>query len=66
VGNVTTTSIRTLEPGTEYVFSIAAISEGAYNERSASKPTDLYGRRNHFSGFLSNFSPYTNITATLL
>ena len=29
VGNVTTTSVRGLEPATEYVFAIAAISEGA-------------------------------------
>ena len=29
VGNVTTTSIRGLEPATEYVFAIAAMSEGA-------------------------------------
>lgn len=29
VGNVTTTSIRGLQPATEYVFAIAAISEGS-------------------------------------
>lgn len=28
VGNITTTSVRGLEPATEYVFAIAAISEG--------------------------------------
>ena len=45
VGNVTTTSIRGLAPATEYVFAIAALSEGAFPERAANLPTDLYGRR---------------------
>eukprot|EP01041_Mallomonas_annulata_P008232 gene8232-16928_t len=65
VGNVTTTSIRGLQPGTEYVFAIAALSEGAVIEKSASLPTDLYGRRAPVNEYMSNFSPFTNITATL-
>eukprot|EP01038_Epipyxis_sp_PR26KG_P006359 gene6359-8759_t len=64
VGNVTTTSIRGLEPATEYVFAIAAMSEGSHN---AKLPTDLYGRRSPTpDAMLSAFSIYTNITATLL
>ena len=69
VGNVTTTSVRGLEPATEYVFAIAAIAEGAYNEAAASRATDLYGRRGHSlapDGQLSEFSVYTNITGTLM
>mmetsp|Transcript_6182 Transcript_6182/g.8636 ORF Transcript_6182/g.8636 Transcript_6182/m.8636 type:complete len:1059 (+) Transcript_6182:817-3993(+) len=66
VGNVTTTSVRGLEPATEYVFAIAAIAEG---HTSANLPTDLYGRRDVVGGgdsFIGTFSVYTNITATLL
>mmetsp|Transcript_14047 Transcript_14047/g.30832 ORF Transcript_14047/g.30832 Transcript_14047/m.30832 type:complete len:963 (-) Transcript_14047:82-2970(-) len=63
VGNVTTTSVRGLEPGTEYVFAIAAVSEGA---SWANAPTDLYGRRD-FSPSVSvgEFSGFTNATGTL-
>ena len=65
VGNVTTTSIRGLQPNTEYSFAIAAISEGAHHERAASLPTDLYGRRDHLpEGLLGTFSITTNVTAT--
>ena len=65
VGNVTTTSVRGLKPSTEYVFAIAAISEGAVHEKAANLSTDLYGRRDHLSdGLLGSFSPYTNVTAT--
>jgi len=67
VGNVTTTSVKGLEPATEYVFAIAAMSEGAYHEKSANLDTDLYGRRNPVNeAFTSTFSIYTNITATTL
>ena len=67
VGNVTTTSVRGLKPATEYVFAIAPIAEGAYHEQSASLPTDLYGRRNPVDGaMIGTFSPYTNVTATVL
>lgn len=63
VTNITSTSIKNLEPNTEYVFSIAAISEG--NE-AAFNPTDMYGRREHLNeGLLGGFSPFTNITSTL-
>lgn len=66
VGNITTTSIRGLEPATEYVFAIAAIAEGAMSG-SANLPTDLYGRRDLRSDYLiGGFSTITNITATLL
>ena len=66
VGNITTTSIRGLKPGTEYVFAVAAISEGVVHERAANLQTDLYGRRYHLSsGHLGSFSSYTNSTATL-
>lgn len=66
VGNVTTTSIRGLEPATEYVFAIAAMSEGAHFEKSANLATDLYGRRDPTNGALIGaFSAYTNITATV-
>lgn len=66
VGNVTTTSVRGLKAGTEYVFSIAAISEGVVHEKAANLPTDLYGRRNHLSsGLLGSFSACTNSTATI-
>lgn len=63
VGNITTTSIRGLNPGTEYIFAIAAIAEGREN---ALLPTDLYGRRTHLvTGLLGTFSTYTNVTGTL-
>lgn len=62
-GNVTTTSVRGLEPGTEYVFSIAAIAEDI---QYANAPTDLYGRREPVDeALVGQFSTYTNITATL-
>ena len=67
VGNVTTSSVRGLQPATEYVFAIAAIAEGAHNEKAAHLATDLYGRRDHLdSGLLGTFSSYTNVTATTL
>jgi hypothetical protein len=63
VGNITTTSIRGLQPKTEYVFSIAALAEGY---RNANLPTDLYGRRAPLSNaLLGAFSDYTNVTGTL-
>ena len=69
VGNVTTTSVRGLSPGTEYVFAIAALSEGAFPEAAANQPTDLYGRREQVrtagGSFVGSFSVYTNVTATL-
>lgn len=66
IGNVTTTSVRGLRPGTEYVFAIAAMSEGAFHEQAALLPTDLYGRRDaSINAFIGGFSTYTNITATL-
>ncbi len=66
VGNVTTTSVRGLTPGTEYVFAIAPMAEGAYHEQSASLPTDLYGRRDPTpDAYVGTFSPYTNVTATV-
>ncbi len=65
VGNVTTTSVRGLDPATEYVFAIAPMAEGAY-EGSAKLPTDLYGRREPVPGaYIGSFSPYTNVTATV-
>ena len=67
VGNVTTTSVRGLLPNTEYIFSIAAVSEGAHHERSANLGTDLYGRRALTgNAMVGTFSAYTNVTATLL
>jgi len=67
VGNITTTSVKGLEPATEYVFAIAAMAEGAYHEKSANLDTDLYGRRVPVDGAtISTFSAYTNITATTL
>jgi hypothetical protein len=66
VGNVTTTSVRGLTPGTEYIFAIAAISEGAVKEQSAILPTDLYGRREPTAGaMIGTFSTFTNVTGTL-
>lgn len=65
VGNVTVTSIRGLQPGTEYVFAIAAVTEGL---DSANLPTDLYGRRDLLppnQAKIGEFSIFTNITATL-
>jgi hypothetical protein len=62
-GNVTTTSVRGLQPGTEYVFAIAALSEG---REWANAATDLYGRRDPSpDALLGAFSTYTNITGTL-
>ena len=59
VGNVTKTSIRGLEPSTQYVFSIAALAEGG-STGAAHLPTDLYGRRDPLSNrFISSFSIYT-------
>jgi len=66
VGNVTTTSVRGLEPATEYIFAVAPMAEGAFVERSASLETDLYGRRSPTpDALIGTFSPYTNVTATL-
>eukprot|EP01040_Poterioochromonas_malhamensis_P007147 gene7147-7718_t len=63
VGNITTTSIRGLDPKTEYVFAIAAMAEGHEN---ANLPTDLYGRRDPLSSaVIGTFSDYTNVTGTL-
>lgn len=63
VGNITTTSVRGLQPKTEYVFAIAAMSEGFEN---ANLPTDLYGRRSPRSNaVLGSFSDYTNVTGTI-
>lgn len=65
VGNVTKTSIRGLEPATQYVFAIAALAEGG-STGAAKLPTDLYGRRGPKSGYMiSPFSIYTEITATV-
>lgn len=65
VGNVTTTSIRGLEPGTSYVFGVSALSEGAA-QNAAILPTDLYGRRAvNYGAMESPVSIFTNITATL-
>lgn len=66
VGNVTTTSIRGLEPDTVYVFAVAAMVEGAIDQKAATAPTDLYGRRDPLPNMvLSPFSIFTNITRTL-
>jgi len=63
VGNVTTTSVRGLEPQTEYVFAIAAVAEGI---EFANAATDLYGRRDLSpAAMVGAFSVFTNITATL-
>ena len=67
VGNVTTTSIRGLEPATEYIFAVAPMAEGAFSEKSASLETDLYGRRDPtHDALIGTFSPYTNVSATML
>jgi len=66
VGNVTTTSVRGLMPNTEYIFAIAAVSEGAHHEKSANLPTDLYGRRKLTgNAMVGTFSTYTEVTTTL-
>jgi hypothetical protein len=65
VGNVTTTSVRGLTPGTEYIFAIAAIAEGAI-QQTAILPTDLYGRRDPTpNAMIGTFSTFTNVTGTL-
>jgi len=65
VGNITTTSIRGLEPNTAYVFGISALSEGAAT-RAAILPTDLYGRREPLPDAIeSPISIFTDITSTL-
>lgn len=65
VGNVTTTSIKGLEPSTSYVFGVSALCEGA-SENAAILPTDLYGRRSARKGSIASpVSIFTNITATL-
>ncbi|CAM9989648.1 unnamed protein product, partial [Ectocarpus fasciculatus] len=65
VGNVTTTSIRGLEPSTQYVFAIAALAEGGSTD-AAHLPTDLYGRRAPAKNYMkSPFSIYTEVTATV-
>jgi hypothetical protein len=67
VGNVTTSSVRGLTPDTEYVFAVAAVSEGVHHEKSANLPTDLYGRRKLTgNAMVGAFSAYTNVTATFL
>ena len=66
VGNVTTSSVRGLKPATQYVFSIAAMSEGAYNGQAATLPTDLYGRRAPAPGALvGTFSDFSLVVGTL-
>lgn len=65
VGNITTTSIRGLEPNTPYIFCITALAEGI-THGSATLPTDLYGRRELLEGYFeSPVSIYTNITYTM-
>ncbi len=65
VSNITYTSVRGLKPNTEYVFAVAGMCEGAYHEKSATLPTDLYGRRSPTpSALIGTFSAYTNITGT--
>ena len=60
---MTTTSVRGLQPGTEYVFSIAAVTEG---REYANAATDLYGRRAlSEAALVGEFSTFTNVTATL-
>jgi hypothetical protein len=55
--------VRGLQPGTEYVFAIAAIAEG---REYANAPTDLYGRREPSAeAYVGEFSGFTNITGTL-
>jgi hypothetical protein len=66
VGNVTMTSVRGLEPATQYVFSIAALAEGGGVEKAARLPTDMYGRREvRPNAMISAFSVYTEIIATV-
>ena len=57
LGNVTTTSIRGLDPGTFYSFRIAAMSESLLPFNNAALPTDLYGRRSPSSD--AAFSTYS-------
>ena len=65
VGNVTTTSIRGLEPNRAYVFGISALAEGAATN-AAILPTDLYGRRDPLPDAIeSPISIFTDITSTL-
>jgi hypothetical protein len=65
VGNVTTTSIRGLEPKTEYVFAVTAFTEGAATG-AAILPTDLYGRRSLLPNALeSPVSIFTEVYTTL-
>jgi hypothetical protein len=68
VGNITTTSIRGLSPGIEYVFAIAAIAEGIYETAETAStdstellPTDLYGRRAHLTSETLTALSYSNL-----
>jgi hypothetical protein len=66
VGNVTTTSIRGLNPESDYVFAVAAVSEGVIPINYANQPTDLYGRRAHSTNsLLGGFSNFTSNITTL-
>jgi hypothetical protein len=64
VGNITTTSVRELTSGVEYVFMIAAVAEGRENANLA---TDLYGRRDlTANAVVGAFSTMSNVTATMI
>ena len=66
VGNVTTTSIRGLSRDTEYIFRIAAMSEGVVPLNAAALPTDQYGRREPAPlALISSFSEFSQTIVTL-
>ena len=66
VGNVSTTSVRGLNRETEYIFRVAAMSEGVVPVNAASLPTDQYGRREFGPhALISLFSKFSQSATTL-
>ncbi len=64
VGNVTTTTVRGLAPGTLHAFWVRGLSENRSDP--AGEQVDLYGRRAPLAGAVTgNFGEVSNLVATL-
>ena len=64
VGNVTTTTVRGLPPGTLHAFWVRGLSENRSDP--AVEQVDLYGRREPLPGaVVGNFGEASNLFATL-
>lgn len=64
VGNVTTTTVRGLVPGTLHAFWVRGLSENRSDP--AGEQVDLYGRRAPLAGAVTgNFGEVSSLVATL-